>query len=133
MAFGDTPNHSNAPLCATCRFAGRVQGLRVSEELTFCSRMPRPHQLVTIRVVDCSWYDDKRLVPLYTYSQQAWDMVDLGDGEKTFWSQDEQLRRHILRERAEEAAKAAGAPAPAEPEPVVIKQGADLAAPWEKP
>lgn len=78
-----TPNHSEASLCASCSNAQRIQGERMTEQVTLChTRGSDPARQITWHVVECSDYENKSLPSLWQMEKIAW-RFSVDDKRKT--------------------------------------------------
>jgi hypothetical protein len=77
---GGTVDHSQTPLCETCRHSTVIRGARRNDLIVECGRLFGHNQRVWFPVVSCSDYADRR-------------EASVGDMEKIAWI----LRSDLLR------------------------------------
>ena len=69
---GGTVDHSQEPLCETCRFATIVRGRRLGEEIVECDHLYFRNRRVEFPVTTCSRYSDRRQASLREMEEIAW-------------------------------------------------------------
>lgn len=67
-----TVDHSQAPLCETCRYSTVIRGTRLNDQIVECGRLFGHNQRVSFPVVSCSDYADRRQASVSDMEKIAW-------------------------------------------------------------
>ena len=76
---GGTRSIEAPRLCDRCWSGVVLRGAADSEELVFCERLERP---VTIRVIQCSRFEDRTEESLHELREIAWAIEPRAEGER---------------------------------------------------
>lgn len=68
---GGTTNHSEPPLCTTCRFATIIRGRRLGDTIVECRRLSN-NARITFPVTFCTGYSDVQLPSIHEMEEIAW-------------------------------------------------------------
>jgi hypothetical protein len=84
---------SGDPMCITCRHRVHLQGIRDSQEESYCGAFGRPPKRLTFLAYECSVYDDKRLPSRYDMEQIAWILMSDVQTKRIGFVSAEELRK----------------------------------------
>ena len=69
---GGTVDHSQRPLCESCRWSTIIRGSKLGDEIVECSQLAYRNQRVPFRVVSCSAYANRNHASLREMEEIAW-------------------------------------------------------------
>jgi hypothetical protein len=98
---GGTVDHSQTPLCETCRYSTVIRGARLNDQIVECGRLFGHNQRVSFPVVSCSDYADRRQARVSDMEKIAWILrSDLHRSQAGFVrsSSLKDEERHVLEE-----------------------------------
>jgi hypothetical protein len=69
---GGTVDHSQRPLCETCRWSTVIRGARLEDQIVECSQLSYRDRRIHFAVTSCSDYADRRQPSLADMQEIAW-------------------------------------------------------------
>ena len=69
---GGTVQHGQSSLCATCRYATVVKGIRLRDEIVECDKLTYGHNRITFPVTFCTGYIDRQHPTIREMEDIAW-------------------------------------------------------------
>ena len=97
---GGTVDHSQPPLCSSCRFASIVKGVKLGDEIVDCHVGDGPRR-IPFPVTSCSDYQHRSHPTLFHMEEIAWVLRSSPRGKKVGFVEARKLgddERHVLEE-----------------------------------
>ena len=69
---GGTVDHSQQPLCETCRWSTVIRGAALSDQIVECGQLSYRDRRIRFPVLSCSDYADRRQASLREMEEMAW-------------------------------------------------------------